>query len=148
MRLKFKDFPFWGFVLIVFSTLIKEFWCFTSDRRTNLSIKLGQPKELFTDKPGLSLDNSDFERAANLQSVGDVGFARDEIDPIELAGFFEGDIILNDIEEYERLTANGRDAQVNLRNAIINLERKWPHGKIPYVISAAFSKRKYTWFSL
>lgn len=53
------------------------------------------------------------------------------VDPIELAGLYEGDIILNN---------NTRECVDIEKNAIVNERQKWPQGQIPYIISSDFSK--------
>lgn len=62
-------------------------------------------------------------------------------DPIELAGLFEGDIILTEkdhAEGYRNVTTDDEDG--NKKNAIIRETLKWPGGVIPYFISAQFGK--------
>ena len=56
------------------------------------------------------------------------------IDPIELAGLYEGDIVLpNNLKCPNSYCEDGK-------NAIIQEKEKWPGGVIPYFISAQFSK--------
>jgi hypothetical protein len=55
-------------------------------------------------------------------------------DPIELAGLFEGDIIL-------AARRNGTD-HVQEKNGIIYERQKWPGGVVPYFISSQFGKIK------
>ena len=58
------------------------------------------------------------------------------IDPIELAGLYEGDIVLpNNL----KCPNNALSCQSG-KNGIIKEEDKWPGGVIPYFISAQFSK--------
>ena len=64
-------------------------------------------------------------------------------DPIELAGLFEGDIILTEKDHVQgyrntsRLVSHDID-EGDMKNAIIKESQKWPGGVIPYFISAQF----------
>ena len=58
-------------------------------------------------------------------------------DPIELAGLFEGDIILSNTN---MKNVNITEFPGPERNAIILDRQKWVGGVIPYFISAQFSK--------
>ena len=57
-----------------------------------------------------------------------------EIDPIESAGLFEGDIANVSMDDLRKLRSGDYS-----KNAIRELWKKWPGGKIPYEISSQFS---------
>jgi len=81
------------------------------------------------DIPAPPLSPTELEAPLNgEESVGN------EIDPIEQAGLFEGDIANVTLDEL-RLLRSGDYT----RNAIRELWKKWPGGKIPYIISSSFS---------
>ncbi|KAG7153502.1 Zinc metalloproteinase nas-13-like 2 [Homarus americanus] len=69
-----------------------------------------------------------------------------QADPIELAGLYQGDIILNSMDEYSlsdmSFMGRGRSAFPNPRNAIIKMTRRWPNGVIPYVISSSYNSHE------
>lgn len=77
---------------------------------------------LFSHYRNLSLVN---KYAPDLSSTSSV-------DPIELAGLFEGDIVLSD----DGMNGNGG------KNGITDPSRKWPGGVVPYTISNSYSTRK------
>ncbi|MPC15145.1 Zinc metalloproteinase nas-4 [Portunus trituberculatus] len=77
-------------------------------------------------------------------------------DPIELAGLFQGDIILPNQDDYYSLIHVGvagfgdglagwcgvpADAP-QARNAIKTMTKRWPNGVIPYVISSSYNKKE------
>jgi len=73
-------------------------------------------------------------------------------DPIELAGLFEGDIMLSSQQTQGNLPEirnnisgsvdadSSEDPEDNTKNAIIRESQKWPGGVIPYFIAAQFGK--------
>jgi len=64
-------------------------------------------------------------------------------DPIELAGLFEGDIILTDKDKGQGQGVRDLSADIggeDLKNAIIKDKQKWPGGVIPYFIAAQFGE--------
>jgi len=105
-------------------------------------LPVGNPDELEEDPLGEPL---------NLEDDGDVsmGFRNDldlaelqdpEVDPIELAGAFEGDIILANEEQLRLINDSLVGGPVtHARNAIIKQSQKWPGAVIPYVIGSSFN---------
>ncbi|KAK8749604.1 hypothetical protein OTU49_015453, partial [Cherax quadricarinatus] len=59
-----------------------------------LDLPLGSPDTMETDIPGPPLSPTDFENSAGM--IHDTVDINSQSDPIELAGLFEGDIMLND----------------------------------------------------
>ncbi|CAL4206890.1 unnamed protein product, partial [Meganyctiphanes norvegica] len=128
-------------------------------------VPLGQPDTIDSDIPGHPLSPEDFEHSETM--LFEEPNITMQVDPIELAGKFEGDIIILDPQELKLLTEsvntrpNGRspnslDAELDneipddggapvfakQRNAIINLDRRWPAGVIPYVISSSYRQEE------
>jgi hypothetical protein len=66
-------------------------------------------------------------------------------DPIELAGLFEGDIILSPHDgipggDGDQNQGRSEEDEPTVKNAIVRENQKWAGGVIPYFISAQFSK--------
>jgi len=94
--------------------------------------------------PGNPLDPEDFAKAMS-ESYDSPPLDEANIDPIELAEAFEGDILnvkLNDLEEMASPGIEGADAGTYVRNAIKESYRKWPGGVVPYEISHQYNTRE------
>ena len=76
----------------------------------------------------------DDDRSAETVEDDDVDFTRD---PIESAGLFEGDIDNVSMDDLRKLRSGDYT-----KNAIRELWKKWPGGRIPYQISSSFSSRE------
>ncbi|XP_068249144.1 zinc metalloproteinase nas-4-like isoform X2 [Palaemon carinicauda] len=96
-------------------------------------LPLGQPDSIAYDTPGQPLNPDDFQQSPEMIHHDPVGSSND-FDPTMMAGLFQGDILLNNRDELEYLTV-GKG-----KNAIIDMELRWPNGVIPYVISSTYSK--------
>ncbi|XP_021955270.1 zinc metalloproteinase nas-15 [Folsomia candida] len=85
--------------------------------------------------PGEPLTPIDYQ---NAESVGQSSPPNDQFnsDPIELAGLFEGDIILSTTM---RNLGNESSEDYGNRNGIIYEKQKWPAGVVPYFISSQFN---------
>ncbi|XP_042209528.1 zinc metalloproteinase nas-4-like isoform X2 [Homarus americanus] len=107
-------------------------------------VAMGNPDTIANDIPGPSLSPADFENSA--QMVHAAVDTSHQADPIELAGLYQGDIILNSMDEYSlsdmSFMGRGRSAFPNPRNAIIKMTRRWPNGVIPYVISSSYNSHE------
>jgi len=104
-------------------------------------LPVGNPEELEVDQLGEPLDLADDGEASLVQEDLDPVEVQDpEVDPIELAGAFEGDILLAS-EEQRRLIndslVSGQSASA--RNAIRDTTKRWPNAVIPYTISGVFN---------
>jgi len=88
--------------------------------------------------PGEPLSDVDFGSAVALHRYPFIERVRpDETDPIELAGLFEGDIMLTHDEDI--LIGNGpRKGEPDL-NITAKGNQNWPNGNVPYVLSAEFN---------
>nr|CAD7444994.1 unnamed protein product [Timema bartmani] len=89
-------------------------------------IPLGIPNEE-RNVPGEPLTPEDFENALKLELLVPPQ-EEGSVDPLEVAGLFQGDIAGVNISDL-----------VLERNAIRDLGLRWSHGIVPYVISASFS---------
>ncbi|KAK8735606.1 hypothetical protein OTU49_005459, partial [Cherax quadricarinatus] len=111
------------------------------DPNTLPQVPLGTPDSIDTDIPGEPLSPADFETSA--QMVHAAVDTNNQADPIELAGLYQGDIILSSLDHVsDSAMDRGRSSFPRARNAIITLNRRWPNGVIPYVISSSYSKVK------
>ncbi|XP_040568966.1 zinc metalloproteinase nas-6 [Lepeophtheirus salmonis] len=92
------------------------------------------------DIPGEPLNPDDF-RSALL--VSDEPIEMGTMDPLTSAGLFEGDIDNVSHDDYVRIldSAVGEEGALE-RNAIRDTHKKWPGGKVPYVISSAYDSRE------
>lgn len=101
------------------------------------ALPLGQPDSIEHDIPGPALNPDDFSHNADISH--DPSLSSSDFDPIMLAGLFQGDILLNSEEELAHLTLG------TSKNAIIETEKRWPNGVVPYVISGSYddSERGY-----
>ncbi|XP_064079183.1 zinc metalloproteinase nas-4-like isoform X6 [Macrobrachium nipponense] len=105
---------------------------------SHFDLPLGNPDTMETDIPGAPLSPNDFENSEVMihESI-DISH---QADPIELAGLFQGDIILDPEDQLEKL------AKLNTtrrgRSAMIDIHRRWPNGVIPYVISQTYDENE------
>jgi len=99
------------------------------------NLPVGLPDDIESDVIGEPLDFSDFqfEFAAQDSPLNDE--PEDNYDWIKLAGAFEGDIILSDLEQLNQLN---QSAAVQ-NNAVKQSQKIWSKGVIPYVISNSFN---------
>ncbi|XP_071525279.1 zinc metalloproteinase nas-4-like isoform X2 [Panulirus ornatus] len=102
-------------------------------------LPMGSPDTIETDIPGPPLSPTDFEHSAGM--IHDTVDISSQADPIELAGLFQGDIMLNPRDALLDLPpgaskGNNRTA----RSALIDVHRRWPNGIIPYVISQTYDQ--------
>ncbi|CAL8073466.1 unnamed protein product [Orchesella dallaii] len=86
------------------------------------------------DVPGEPMTPIDFQNAQGIVANSPPQFDENGrfMDPIELAGLFEGDIILQQRK-------NDSD---DSRNGIIYEKQKWPAGQVPYVVSSEFTSKQ------
>ncbi|XP_069950740.1 zinc metalloproteinase nas-4-like [Cherax quadricarinatus] len=114
------------------------------DPNTLPQVPLGTPDSIDTDIPGEPLSPADFETSA--QMVHAAVDTNNQADPIELAGLYQGDIILSSLDHVSDSAMNfldrGRSSFPRARNAIITLNRRWPNGVIPYVISSSYNTQE------
>ncbi|XP_063600701.1 zinc metalloproteinase nas-4-like [Penaeus indicus] len=103
-------------------------------------LPLGSPDTIDNDIPGEPLSPDDFETSHDM--VHEALDVSTSADPIELAGLFQGDIVLNSLDELVDLSAQQDSVAQDTKNAIINLKRRWPNGVIPYVISSSYNKNE------
>ncbi|XP_063870239.1 zinc metalloproteinase nas-4-like isoform X1 [Scylla paramamosain] len=101
-------------------------------------LPLGNPDSMLTDMPGEPLNPSDYENGKHM--VHKDWDPSSKSDPIELAGLFQGDIILPNRDEYYSLIHPADAPQA--RNAIKTMTKRWPNGVIPYVISSSYNKKE------
>lgn len=102
------------------------------------SIPLGNPDSVGSDIPGEPLSPEDFKAATNM--IHEAIDTSSVPDPIELAGLYEGDIALISSEEIQDMVAGAvNDEQSMARNAMIEMNKRWPNGVIPYVISSSYN---------
>lgn len=89
--------------------------------------------------PGEPLSPIDFQNADALPPYQSSSLQND---PIELAGLFEGDIILSPDQtigqEPESQGSHSHNPDPS-RNAIIKETQKWPGGIVPYIVSTQFN---------
>ncbi|CAL4058640.1 unnamed protein product, partial [Meganyctiphanes norvegica] len=108
------------------------------DARTSV-IPIGNPYDITSDKPGQPLNPSDFSNSQAMDDLPDC-FQQDPSivqDPIEFAGLFEGDIIINTPADMPVFDSAGP-----VRNAIVDDYKQWPHGVIPYLISSSYTSHE------
>ncbi|XP_063233842.1 zinc metalloproteinase nas-4-like [Bacillus rossius redtenbacheri] len=89
-------------------------------------IPLGVPDEE-KDVPGEPLTPEDFQNAENLELLVPPQ-EEGSVDPLEVAGLFEGDIAGVNVSEL-----------ILEKNAARNPRKRWSYGLVPYVISASFN---------
>ncbi|KAG7160615.1 Zinc metalloproteinase nas-4-like 1 [Homarus americanus] len=92
-----------------------------------------------TDIPGSPLSPADFENSAEM--IHDTVDTNSQADPIELAGLFQGDIMLHHgdiLLDLPHGAAKGHHRSG--RSALIDVHRRWPNGIIPYVISQTYGE--------
>ncbi|XP_069957441.1 zinc metalloproteinase nas-13-like [Cherax quadricarinatus] len=89
------------------------------------------------DIPGDALSPADFETSSKM--VHAAVNTSSQTDPIELAGMYQGDIILN---RMDFVADSPMDRFMSIfrtrRNAVISVSRLWPNGIIPYIISSSY----------
>ncbi|XP_045131019.1 zinc metalloproteinase nas-4-like isoform X1 [Portunus trituberculatus] len=101
-------------------------------------LALGRPDSIETDVPGAPLSPKDFEESGIMKhNTIDTTV---QADPIELAGLFQGDIMLNPQDTLSDLAHGDPPSGRTGRSAMIDIHRRWPNGIIPYVISQAYDK--------
>nr|XP_045603957.1 zinc metalloproteinase nas-4-like [Procambarus clarkii] len=111
------------------------------DPSTLPQVPMGSPDSIHNDIPGEPLSPADFETSAHM--VHAAVDTTSQADPIELAGLYQGDIILNSMDHVsDSAMGGGRSRLPHARNAIINLSRRWPNGVIPYVISSSYNNHE------
>lgn len=109
-----------------------------------LLVPIGDPLDVIPDAPGLPLSPSEFEDDV-FSSVGafsDTGFevATDgRGDPTTVAGLFEGDIVIKTPAELRNLAARNLLQDNLVGSFIINKDKLWQGGVVPYVISASYN---------
>ncbi|XP_050718047.1 zinc metalloproteinase nas-15-like isoform X2 [Eriocheir sinensis] len=101
-------------------------------------LPLGYPDTMQSDIPGPPLSPDDFKKGKVMEHKD--WDPTSTSDPIELAGLFQGDIILPSVSEYFSVI-NPADAP-QARNAIKDMTQRWPNGVIPYVISSSYNKQE------
>ncbi|XP_069190107.1 zinc metalloproteinase nas-13 isoform X3 [Procambarus clarkii] len=102
-------------------------------------LPLGSPDTMETDRPGAPLSPADFETSAGM--IHDTVDTSSQADPIELAGLFQGDIMLHDRDALLDLPPGvSRETSRGGRSALIDVHRRWPNGIIPYVISQTYDE--------
>ncbi|KAK7077464.1 Meprin A subunit beta, partial [Halocaridina rubra] len=102
------------------------------DPNTIPDIPMGALDSVHSDIPGPPLSPQDFEVAEHMSHPSlDTSH---QADPIELAGLYQGDIILNSFDSPAQF-----DPTAVHRNAMVELSRRWPNGVIPYVISSSYN---------
>ncbi|CAG7700787.1 unnamed protein product [Allacma fusca] len=84
--------------------------------------------DLLSNVPAEPFSPTDYQNADGLMNYG---IPKESMDPIELAGLYEGDIVLDKSDR-----SNDNDTE---RNAIMSDRQKWSGGIIPYFISSQFS---------
>ncbi|XP_042237307.1 zinc metalloproteinase nas-4-like isoform X2 [Homarus americanus] len=102
-------------------------------------LPLGSPDTMDTDIPGSPLSPADFENSAEM--IHDTVDTNSQADPIELAGLFQGDIMLHHgdiLLDLPHGAAKGHHRSG--RSALIDVHRRWPNGIIPYVISQTYGE--------
>ncbi|CAL4065485.1 unnamed protein product [Meganyctiphanes norvegica] len=102
------------------------------------NIPIGDPLDNYDVDIGAPLSKADLEYN-NTFLDGPVGGPRDDlgVDPITLAGLYQGDIIIKSREDLKDLTT-----VFTTRSAVSYDRRLWPNGIIPYTISSAFDDRE------
>ncbi|KAK4296112.1 hypothetical protein Pmani_031374 [Petrolisthes manimaculis] len=104
-------------------------------------LPMGSPDTMETDIPGAPLNPADFEKSEGM--IHDTVDTSTETDPIELAGLYQGDIMLHSRDALLDLPP-GDHGLVRLprmgRSALIDVHRRWPNGIIPYVISQTYGE--------
>ncbi|XP_050727620.1 zinc metalloproteinase nas-4-like isoform X2 [Eriocheir sinensis] len=109
-----------------------------SDPNNLPELPMGKPDTIETDTPGSPLSPSDFEKSEGM--IHDTIDTSSQTDPIEMAGLFQGDIMLGPKDSLSDL-AHGKQSSARMgRSAMIDIHRRWPNGIIPYVISQAYDK--------
>ncbi|XP_047494371.1 zinc metalloproteinase nas-4-like isoform X3 [Penaeus chinensis] len=96
-------------------------------------VPLGNPDTMESDIPGAPLSPKDFENSAHM--IHEAIDTHQQPDPIELAGLYQGDIILSPRDP----SYSAMNEPVLLRNAMVDMSRRWPNGVIPYVISSSYN---------
>ncbi|XP_042871755.1 zinc metalloproteinase nas-4-like isoform X1 [Penaeus japonicus] len=105
------------------------------DPDTMPMVPLGNPDTMENDIPGAPLSPKDFENSAHM--IHEAIDTHQQADPIELAGLYQGDIILSPSDP--AFSAMNDAAAPGLRNAMADMSRRWPNGVIPYVISSSYN---------
>ncbi|XP_027214325.2 zinc metalloproteinase nas-4 isoform X2 [Penaeus vannamei] len=96
-------------------------------------VALGNPDTMATDIPGAPLSPTDFENSAIM--IHEAVDTSHQADPIELAGLFQGDIMLVPRDQLKELNEIPKT-----RSAMTDVHRRWPNGIIPYVISQTYDE--------
>ncbi|XP_068239447.1 zinc metalloproteinase nas-4-like isoform X10 [Palaemon carinicauda] len=111
---------------------------------SHFDLPMGSPDTMETDIPGAPLSPNDFENSEVMyHSVYAVHESIDishQADPIELAGLFQGDIMLNPEDQLEELAKWNTTRRG--RSAMVDVHRRWPNGVIPYVISQTYDENE------
>ncbi|XP_069195161.1 zinc metalloproteinase nas-15 [Procambarus clarkii] len=102
------------------------------------NLPLGNPDTMEHDMPGNPLSPDDFREGKEMEHKD--WDPTTNADPIELAGLFQGDIIIMTSAEYDDLAMPAGAPLA--RNAINTLDKRWPNGVIPYVISSSYNKQE------
>ncbi|KAG0728877.1 Zinc metalloproteinase nas-13 [Chionoecetes opilio] len=107
-----------------------------SDPSNLPELPMGKPDTIETDIPGEPLSPSDFEKSVGMEH--NTIDTSTQADPIELAGLFQGDIMLNSKDTLADLAHGDPKTGRKGRSAMVDIHRRWPNGIIPYVISQAY----------
>ncbi|XP_069936402.1 zinc metalloproteinase nas-13-like [Cherax quadricarinatus] len=102
------------------------------------NLPLGNPDSMQSDIPGPPLSPEDFREGKEMEHKD--WDPTSNSDPIELAGLFEGDINIMTADEFYDLARPAEAPQA--RNAVNEIDRRWPNGVIPYVISSSYNKQE------
>ncbi|CAL4227624.1 unnamed protein product, partial [Meganyctiphanes norvegica] len=101
----------------------------------NINIPLGNVDTIKNDLPGEPLSPADFENAVTI-NLPQYEAGGQKVDPIELAALFEGDILVMNKSDLAHLGPR------NGRNAMIDNNKRWSNGVVPYVISSSYNKQE------
>ncbi|XP_064114840.1 zinc metalloproteinase nas-4-like isoform X2 [Macrobrachium nipponense] len=99
-----------------------------------VDVPMGNVDTMENDIPGDPIGAHDFEIAVHMSHPS--LDTKHQADPIELAGLYQGDIILN---MNDSISNDGMGGPANIRNAVVEMSKLWPKGIIPYVVSSSYN---------
>ncbi|KAF2352427.1 Peptidase M12A [Trinorchestia longiramus] len=105
---------------------------------SNIQLPIGNSPSLEEDIPGdpLSPDELKYEPPEKDWVPQD-----SVVDPTLFAEAFQGDIVLRNVQELQRMTADTKET-ISTRNAVNEEQRTWTDRKIPYVLSSSFNREQ------